>query len=260
MSVVLRIDIVSMFPPMFQRLHESIVGRAVGQGLLQINVHDLRDFTSDRHRTVDDEPYGGGPGMVLMAAPLVAAAQHCVADAEAARVILLTPRGRLYNTALALELARETHIVLLCGHYKGVDERVSQLVVTDEISIGDYVLTGGEIPAMAVVDSVARLLPGAVSDAESVRSDSFCGGGLDHPQYTRPKVFMGLKVPEVLLSGNHEAIDRWRRAQALRATVARRPDLLRSMEFTKEDKLLVRELMQEEQGDGRSGDSGSRPT
>ena len=247
---MLKIDVVTIFPSMFSPLQESIVGRAVSEGLLEINVRDLRDFTEDRHKTVDDEPYGGGPGMVLKVEPMVAAARTCVGDDEAARTILLTPRGSRYTMALARELAQEHHLVLLCGHYKGVDQRVAQLVATDEISIGDYVLSGGEIPALVVVDSVARLLPGAVSDEESVRSDSFFAGGLDHPQYTRPRTFMGLQVPEVLLSGDHGAIRRWRRKEALRTTFHRRPDLLSAMEFGPEDSLLMNEITQEEKDDG----------
>jgi tRNA (guanine37-N1)-methyltransferase len=247
---VLKIDIVTIFPSMFSPLEESIVGRAVSEGLLEINLHDLRDFTADRHRTVDDEPYGGGPGMVLKVVPMVAAARACVGEDDTARTILLTPRGRQYTMALARELAQESHLVLLCGHYKGVDQRVAQLVVTDELSIGDYVLSGGEIPALAVVDSVVRLLPGAVSDEESVRSDSFFEGALDHPQYTRPRTFMGLEVPEVLISGDHGAIRRWRRKEALRTTIHRRPDLFEAMELGPEDDSLLNEITQEEKSDG----------
>ncbi len=255
----MKIDIITVFPAMFRPLQESIVGRAADGGLLEIVVHDLRDFTSDRHRTVDDEPYGGGPGMVLKPDPLVAAARHSLRDDPAARVILLTPRGTLYTDALARELAQEPHLVLLCGHYKGVDERVSKIVITDEISIGDYVLSGGEIPAMVVVDSVARLLPGAVHDEESVRTDSFFAGGLDHPHYTRPRVFMSLSVPEVLLTGDHGAIRRWRRREALRTTLVRRPDLLEKMQLSEEDQVLLEELAQEENDNGCLGDRGSGP-
>jgi tRNA (guanine37-N1)-methyltransferase len=253
----MRIDIISAFPTMFDPLRESIVGRAVNAELLDIFVHDLRDFARDRHKTVDDEPYGGGPGMVLKPDPLVAAAYHCLPSDRSARVILLTPRGRLYTDAYARELSRERHLVLLCGHYKGVDQRVSEIVVTDEISIGDYVLSGGEVPAMVVVDSVARLLPGAVHDEASVHSDSFVAGGLDHPHYTRPRVFMNLAVPEVLLSGDHAAIRLWRRREALRTTLTRRPDLLATMPLTDEDRVLLEELAQEESDDGCSGNGGT---
>ncbi len=252
----MRIDVVTIFPSMFAPLQVSIVGRAIADGLLEIHVHDLRDHAEDKHKTVDDEPYGGGPGMVMKAPPLVAAARHCIADDRDVRVVLLTPRGRLYSMDLARQLAAERHLVLLCGHYKGVDERVSRLVVTDEVSIGDYVLSGGEIPAMVIVDSVVRLLPGAVHDADSVRTDSFYAGGLDHPHYTRPRELSGLAVPEVLLSGDHEAIRCWRRQEALRTTMERRPDLLQKMSLSSEDRILLEGFAREETNNGCRGSCG----
>ncbi|HVS01142.1 MAG TPA: tRNA (guanosine(37)-N1)-methyltransferase TrmD [Thermoanaerobaculia bacterium] len=228
------IGIVTIFPELFAPfLATSLIGRAREAGLLELEVRDLREFTSDRHRVVDDEPYGGGGGMVMMAPPWVRAVQ-AVPGERRPRRILLSPQGRRLDDRLVQELAREPALLLLCGRYEGIDERVRELVVDEEISIGDYVLSGGELPAMVLVEAVSRYVPGIVGLASSVERDSFRGGLLDHPQYTRPPVVEGLAVPAVLLSGDHAAIERWRQRQALRATLAKRPDLLADAELTPE--------------------------
>jgi len=219
-----RIDVVTLFPEMFEPLRQSIIGRAVEQGQLVIRYVNPRDFTSDRHRTVDDYPYGGGPGMVMKPEPLFLAVES-VADPESS-VILMSPAGRVFNQQIAAELATRPHLILICGHYEGVDERVREHLLTDEISIGDYVLTGGELAAMVIVDAVARLLPGVLGHAESAGDESHSHGLLEYPQYTRPPEFRGWPVPERLLSGHHAEIARWRRRQALEVTAARRPDLM----------------------------------
>ncbi len=237
----MRVDIVTIFPEAFTPLELSMIGRARERGLLQITIWDLRDFTTDRHRQVDDAPYGGGAGMVMKPEPFFAAvdAIRAAAGAEPSHVILTSPQGARLTHALAEEMAGTRHLVLLCGHYEGIDERVREGLATDEISIGDYVLTGGELPAMVIVDAVARFVPGVVGDAASVEADSFAQGLLDYPHYTRPPEFRGMKVPEVLLSGNHKAIRRWRRTQRLRRTLQRRPDLLKRGALTDEDRRLL---------------------
>jgi tRNA (guanine37-N1)-methyltransferase len=203
---------------------ESIVKRARDFGVLDLRITDIRDFATDRHRTADDAPYGGGPGMVMKPGPLFAAVE-AVRD-QGSRVILLSPQGRLFNQAVAVELSTLPRLVLICGHYEGVDERVHQHLVDDELSIGDYVLTGGELAAMVIVDAVVRLLPGVLGSSESALDESHAGGLLEYPHYTRPADFRGWQVPDVLLSGNHAEIARWRRRQALERTRERRPDLL----------------------------------
>ncbi len=231
---MLSIDVVTIFPRLFEPfLEESIVGIARREGLVAIRVHDLRDWTQDRHRTVDDTPYGGGPGMVLKPEPLVEAIE-ALAGARGpdrkARVLLLSAQGRRLDQARLEELAQEEHLVLVCGRYEGVDQRAVDLAVDEEISVGDYVLSGGEVPAMAVVEGVVRLLPGALGNPESTASESFRQGRLEGPQYTRPPVFRGLAVPEILRSGNHSAIARWRSERSREVTRSRRPDLLRREE------------------------------
>lgn len=228
----MRIDVITIFPAMIEAaLAEGVVGRARARGVLDIRLHDLRDYTEDRHRTVDDVPYGGGPGMVMKPEPLFRAVEAAV-DVEKdeprrpAPVILMTPQGRLLTHEVATRLSALERMVVICGRYEGVDERVSQALATDEISIGDYVLSGGELPALVLIDAVARLVPGVVGDAESVVKESFADGLLDYPHYTRPAVFRGLAVPDVLVSGNHGEIERWRAQQRVRRTEERRPDLL----------------------------------
>ena len=226
---MLRIDIITIFPNVFgPYLDEGMLRIAREQGLLDVHVHDLRDYTTDRHRSVDDRPYGGGPGMVMMPGPIFKAVEDIAAKAEGERrLILLTPQGRPFSQALARELAQEQRLVLICGRYEGFDERVRTGLPVEEVSIGDYVLTGGELPAAVIIDAVARLLPGVLGHEDSSRLDSFSGeGGLDCPQYTRPAEFRGLRVPDVLLSGNHKDIEEWRREHGRARTRKRRPDLL----------------------------------
>jgi len=221
----MRIDVITLFPGMFRGpLDESIIQRARDAGKLDLRIHNLRDYTHDRHRTVDDRPFGGGPGMLLKPEPIFEAVEALRTDAT--RVILLSPAGRPFNQAHARELARETHLLLLCGSYEGVDERVREALVDEELSIGDYVLTNGALPAMVLIDCVTRLLPGVLGDAESAADESFSGPGLEHPQYTRPAVFRGMAVPEVLLSGHHAEIARWLGERAQERTAQHRPDLL----------------------------------
>jgi tRNA (guanine37-N1)-methyltransferase len=228
----MKIDIVTIFPKMVQGpLAEGIVARAIARGLIDVGVHDLRDFTTDRHRVVDDVPFGGGPGMVLKPEPLFAAVEAIVAKrrAETGRgaVILTSPDGERLTHAVAARLSTNEHLVILCGRYEGVDERVREHLATETISIGDYVLSGGELPALVIVDAVARLVPGVVGDEASVAGDTFAREGLlDFPQYTRPADFRGLGVPPVLLSGHHAEIEKWRRTQAIERTRTHRPDLL----------------------------------
>ncbi len=222
----MRIDIVTIFPAIFESpLRESLLGRAAAAGILDIRLHDIRDQTTDPHRQVDDEPFGGGPGMVMKPEPVFAAVEALGDDRG--RTILLSPAGRRLDQALARELAREPWLVLVCGRYEGVDERIVQGLPAEEISIGDYVLSGGELPALVLLEAVTRLVPGVIGKEESHERDSFGPGGiLDHPHYTRPREFRGMAVPEVLLSGNHAAIERWRRDAAVEKTERNRPDLL----------------------------------
>jgi len=221
----MKIDVLTLFPGMFAGpLDESIIKRARQKGLLDLNIHDLRTWTHDRHRTVDDRPFGGGPGMLLKPEPLFEAIEAL--SREKTRVILLSPAGRKFEQSIARELAKAEDLLFVTGHYEGVDERVREVLVDDELSIGDYVLTNGALPAMVVVDAVTRLLPGVLGDDESSHDESFSAGLLEYPQYTRPAEFRGMKVPDMLLSGNHAEIEKWRREQARQRTQQRRPDLL----------------------------------
>jgi len=221
----MKIDVLTLFPAMFAGpLDESIIKRARVKGFLELKIHDLRDWTHDRHRTVDDRPFGGGPGMLLKAEPLFEAIESL--KRAATRVILFSPDGRKFDQGIARELSLQEDLLLVTGHYEGFDERVKEALVDDVLSIGDYVLTNGALPAMVVVDAVTRLLPGVLGDDESSHDESFSHGLLEYPQYTRPAEFRGLKVPEVLLSGNHAEIEKWRREQARIRTEKRRPDLL----------------------------------
>lgn len=244
----MKVDIVTIFPAMVRAsLVEGVVGRAVEAGVLDLAVHDLRDFTTDRHRVVDDVPFGGGPGMVLKPEPLFRAVEAIRAQrGEPAAVVLTTPDGRRFTHGEAERLSALPHLVLLCGRYEGVDDRVRQALVTDEISIGDYVVSGGELPALVILDAVARFRPGVVGDDASVRGDSFAAGLLDYPQFTRPAEFAGLTVPPVLLSGHHAEIARWRRRQALERTLRRRPELLDTAPLGVDDRRVVQELLKDE--------------
>lgn len=245
----MRIDVISIFPPMFAALTEyGVIGRAIRAQLLDLKVWNPRDFTADKHRNVDDRPYGGGPGMVMQAEPLAGAIKAARAEQPAARVIYLSPQGRRLDQAGVVELAARPGLVLIAGRYEGIDERLLATAVDEEWSIGDYVLSGGELAAMVLIDAVARRVPGVLGDAESAQQDSFAGGLLDCPHYTRPEVYEGAPVPPVLLSGDHAAIRRWRFKQALGRTWRRRPDLLARLELNEEQQRLLREF-QEEQGD-----------
>jgi tRNA (guanine37-N1)-methyltransferase len=220
----MKIDVLTLFPGMFTGpLDESIVQRARTKGILELQVHNLRDWTHDRHRTVDDRPFGGGPGMVLRCEPIFEAVEALRRDGT--RVVLLCPTGRPFDQASARELARRPHLLLLCPSYEGIDERVRQTLVDEEVSVGDFILTSGNLPAMMVIDAVTRLLPGALGDEESALDESFSHGLLEYPHYTRPAEFRGLRVPEVLVSGHHAEIAKWRREQARERTRLRRPDL-----------------------------------
>jgi len=241
----MRIDVLTLFPELFEAHSQaSLLGKAVEKGILNIGLTNPREFTADVHRSVDDAPYGGGPGMVMQCEPLFEAVESLREHNSLERVILLSPRGRLLTQDVVGELARLDDMVLICGRYEGVDERVSQGLCTDEISIGDYVLSGGELPAMVLIEAVSRMLPGVVGDFESVSSDSFYDGMLGAPQYTRPPEYGGMAVPEVLTSGNHAAIERYRRKEALRVTRDRRPELLKAC--SDEDRALLNELEQED--------------
>jgi tRNA (guanine37-N1)-methyltransferase len=242
----MRIDVITIFPELFAGfLATSLVGKAVESGLIEVAVHDLRAFTSDRHRSVDDEPYGGGGGMVMMAPPWIRAVETVACDHPAWRV-LLSPQGARLGEAKIRQLAGQDRLVLMCGRYEGVDERVRESVVDEEISIGDYVLAGGELPAMVLIEALSRQIPGVIGSTESVIADSFRHGLLDYPHYTRPREVEGRSVPEVLLSGDHEAIRVWRERMAIRATLRKRPDLLGEAGLTEPQLRQLEDLIAEE--------------
>ncbi|MBE7041046.1 MAG: tRNA (guanosine(37)-N1)-methyltransferase TrmD [Ruminococcaceae bacterium] len=247
----MRIDCLTLFPDMMKGvLNESIIGRAIAAGILDIRYTDIRDFAGNKHNRVDDTPYGGGMGMVMQAGPIYRAYQSILETAEKRpKVIYMSPQGRVFNQQIAKELAAEEHLVFLCGHYEGVDERVIEEIVDEELSIGDYVLTGGEIPALAVIDSVSRMIPGVLPAEEAFSEESLYHGLLEYPQYSRPPEFLGREVPEVLLSGHHENIRKWRREQSVLRTALKRPDLLEQAELTIEETLFVKKLLAEQKGD-----------
>jgi tRNA (guanine37-N1)-methyltransferase len=241
----MRFDIITIFPEMFAGIFSGgIVKRALDRGRIRIVVHDLRDYTEDKHRQVDDRPFGGLEGMVLKPEPIFRAVE-AVREDGGGRVCLLSPQGRALDARLAGELAAERQVILICGRYEGVDERVAEHLADDEISIGDYVLSGGELAAAVVVDAAARFVPGVVGKEGSVRNDSFAGGLLDYPQYTRPREFRGMKVPQVLFSGDHKKIERWRRKKALEKTARRRPDLVKDNTLAPEDRRLLEDISNE---------------
>jgi tRNA (guanine37-N1)-methyltransferase len=226
---MMRIDIITIFPDMFEPvLNESIIKRAQAKKKVKIYLHDLRDFTSDKHRKVDDRPFGGGSGMLMRPEPIFNAVKYIKSEIknQKSKIILLCPQGEKMTQKLAKRLVKFEHLILICGHYEGVDERIRQKLIDKEVSIGDYVLTGGELPAMVLVDAVVRLIPGVLGDKNSLHFESFEGNLLEYPHYTRPAKFRNMQVPQVLLSGNHEKIENWRRQQALKRTRKRRPDLL----------------------------------
>ncbi len=244
----MQIDILTLFPQMFQSpFSTGLFQRAIDRKLVRVDIHDIRDYTHDKHRTVDDYPYGGGAGMVLKPEPIFEAVEAVKSEISTdgeLPIILLTPQGRLFSQQIALELSKHNHLVLICGHYEGIDERVREHLVTDEISIGDYVLSGGELAAMVVVDAVVRLLPGVLGSEASPLDDSHTTGLLEYPQYTRPQVYRDWAVPEVLLSGNHAQIAEWRREQAIYRTLKRRPELLDKANLCLQEKQLVERLKQ----------------
>jgi len=242
----MRIDVVTLFPEMIrEQVRYGIQGRAVQKGLLQVATWNPRNYTLDRHGSVDDRPYGGGPGMVMQVQPLRAALQAARADGDPAPVIYLSPQGRRLDQARARQLAGQQRLILLAGRYEGIDERVIDLEVDEELSIGDYVLSGGELPALVVMDAVTRLLPGALGDADSAGQDSFMDGLLDYPHYTRPEEINGMQVPDVLAGGHHAEIRRWRHKQALGRTWLRRPDLLDALQLDAEQQVLLDEFISE---------------
>lgn len=228
---MMRIDILTIFPKMFSAvLNESIIKRAQRKGKVEIFLHDLRDFSADKHRKVDDRPFGGGPGMLLRPEPIFSALEHILPHRPKrprAEVILLSPRGKKFNQQMAMKLSRCRHLIFICGHYEGVDERVRQARVDEEISIGDYVLTGGELPAMVVIDCLIRQIPGVLGEKNSLQFESFKGNLLEYPQFTRPGNYKGMRVPRVLLSGDHLKIEQWRQRQAIKVTKQRRPEMLK---------------------------------
>jgi len=229
-----RVDVITIFPAMVDAVFaEGVIGRARERGLIDVKARDLRAFTDDRHRVVDDMPYGGGPGMVMKPEPMFRAVEAIAAERGTPdAVVLMSPQGRMFDHAEASRLSRLERLIVICGRYEGVDERVARTLVTDELSIGDYVLTGGELPALVVIDAIVRLRPGVVGDEASVAQDSFVRGLLDHPHYTRPAEFRGMAVPDVLVSGHHAEIERWRRRERLRRTWTRRPELLEDAELS----------------------------
>jgi len=240
-------EIITIFPGIFEAyFSEGIIRKAIRQGLITIRVHDLRDFTSDKHRTVDDYPYGGGPGMVMKPEPIFRAVKSIKADGVDTCTIMLTPQGIRFHQEMAVNLSKEKRrLLFLCGRYEAIDDRVRNMLADMEVSIGDYVLSGGELPALVIIDSIVRFLPGALGDAHSVEEESFSWGLLDYPHYTRPPEYEGLRVPDVLISGNHKAISRWRRKEALRTTWQKRPDLLQRISLSDEDKILLSEIKEE---------------
>ena len=242
--------VMTLFPEMIERaMNESITGRAIKAGYISVDAVNIRDFANNKHNRVDDYPYGGGAGMVMQAEPVYRCYEsicHSIGN-ERPRVVFMTPQGRTFNQKIAEELSQEEDLVLLCGHYEGIDERVLEKIVTDNVSIGDYVLTGGELPAMVMIDCISRLVPGVLNNDVSAEIESFHDNLLEYPQYTRPEVYQGMRVPEVLLSGHHKNIETWRRQQSIRRTLERRPDLLEEANLSKKERQYLAELMAEKE-------------
>ncbi len=250
----MRFDVFTLFPEVFQPyLQTSILQRAQQRRLIEVHLHNIRDYTTDKHHITDDEPYGGGGGMVMKPEPIFAAVESVLGSPPACPVILLTPQGRTFNHQIAREYAQLPALALICGRYEGIDERVREHLVTDELSIGDYVLSGGELPALVVLDAVSRFLPGVLGDPEGALDDSYASGLLEYPHYTRPPDFRGWTVPEVLLSGDHARIARWRRQQALLRTWQRRPDLLERAALSKEDLAFLEQLRKAQEDHAEGG-------
>ena len=240
-------DVFTLLPEVFPPyLESSILQRARQRGLIDVCVHNIRDWAADKHHVTDDEPYGGGGGMVMKVEPVFAAVESVLGPETRFRVILLTPQGRVFNQKVAMELAQHPRLALICGRYEGVDERIREQLVTDEISIGDYVLTGGELPALILIDAVSRLLPGVLGDPDGAADDSHATGLLEYPHYTRPPAFRGWKVPDILVSGDHAKIAQWRREQSLLRTMKRRPDLLESAPLSEKDQKYLKKVNESE--------------
>lgn len=241
----MKIDIVTIFPDIFiGPFDNSIIGRSRNKGILELSIHDLRDYTTDRHHVVDDYSYGGGPGMVMKPEPFFDAVKAlCEKDMENRRIIYASPQGKVFNQGIAEDMAKADQLIFLCGHYEGVDERVIENLVTDEISIGDFILTGGELPTAMMIDSIVRLLPGSLGNEESHQAESFSDGWLEYPQYTRPAEYMGCQVPSILLSGNHAEIRKWRLRKSIERTYRKRPDIIKGYDvLTKEEKKIILEM------------------
>ncbi len=239
----MRFDILTIFPEMFTPLSQSIIGKAQEEGVVEIHIHNLRDFSKDPHKTVDDYPYGGGAGMVFKIEPLYKALKYLKTISPLSpKMISMSPQGRVFSQEVAVELAEYERIIVICGHYEGIDERIYDFFPIEEISIGDYILTGGEIPAMVMVDAVSRMVPKVLGNKDSLEWESFNRGLLDYPHYTRPKEFKGKKVPEVLLSGNHQEIEKWRKVQSIIRTLIRRPDLLKSAKLSDKEREILRDI------------------
>ena len=238
----MKFDVLTLFPEMFEILKSSVIGKAIEKDLIDINLINIRDFSNDKHKKVDDTPYGGGAGMVMK--PDVVYSAYNSIKAEDAKVIYMSPQGKKLNQKKVEELSKENHLIILCGHYEGIDQRVLDKIVDEEISIGDYVLTGGELPAMVMIDAISRYVDGVIS-GESISEESFSNGLLEYPQYTRPEIFMGEKVPDVLLSGHHENINKWRRQESLKNTLKKRPELLDNIELTEKEKIYIKNLNEE---------------
>ena len=246
----MRFTVLTLFPEMIEQgFSTSITGRAMEKGLLSLRCVNIRDYASDRYGHVDDYPYGGGAGMVMQAPPIYRAYRDAVGENKKPRLVYVTPQGKVFNQQMAIELAGEEELYILCGHYEGVDERVLEEIATDRISIGDYVLTGGELPALVMMDAISRMVPGVLSNGESGEEESFMNGVLEYPQYTRPEVFLGRTVPEILKSGHHANIARWRRNESLRRTKEVRPELLEKIELDKLDRRFLTELEAEKSGE-----------
>ena len=248
---MIRFDVLTIFPEMFHSpLRSSLIGKAREKGLIAVEIHDIRAYAADRHRMTDDYPYGGGGGMVMKVEPVARALDDVLSNQEGGIVVLLTPQGERLNQEKAEELARHGRIILICGHYEGVDERIREHLVDREISIGDYVLTGGELPALVLIDVLSRFVPDVLGNRESARQDSFSAGLLEHPQYTRPRTFRDWDVPEVLLSGNHREIETWRRTESVRRTALRKPELLERANLTDAERQALSRWLEEKNGKG----------
>ena len=239
----MKFDVLTLFPEMFSSLKHSIIGRAQKNGYIETNIINIRDFSKDKHKKVDDTPYGGGAGMVLKP-DVVFDAYNSIPDKESAKVIFLSPQGKTLTHNKVIELSKEDHLILLCGHYEGIDQRVLDKIVDEEVSIGDYVLTGGELPAMVLIDCISRFVSGVLGNGSS-EEESFTDGLLEYPQYTRPEKFLEEKVPEILLSGNHSCINKWKRKESLKNTYLKRPELLKKIELSKEDKQVLENIKNE---------------